>query len=637
MLESISRQLFRLVSMKKSLSELIKQDLELLSDVMSEAVVSEESIRLMLDVYNKDGLLHHARLIHRDQLFDYLVTSGLLETPGHYQFMIEIGARSKSRQYNPDTIHYCALDLYITSDHPPIILVADHYRGFAGYYDEFDRISLTLGISFLVTGMRASQDKLLYQADNTHCAIFSLYHLLLTAADDGLQAFLMSEADGEKEKIDLSWSKFPIAYVLNAQSVTTLSQYASDIRESEGLPAYMKSDILQELDFESKIMSSLYPLQVGPEIKMRNLAILKACVAYSERTISQLPIYSEEELIDLCYREQYPNLSSLLMMGLGISSSYDMPHPLFELSFYHAGILESFLKDTLFSSIFRNQHLLTLMQMSLLDPMALFLEMTHCPKDRELIPSVCKTIAKNIGVLQTIYRIAITTTLLDESKILALLRSLKTSAFFEDKILVDLFRKGLIPFDQINKIIKFHLVKTPFYKYDTDAERIACLNATFSLSIPIPSTEPAEFALSLEVITFDCDGRSVLTTPMTMLSSSISPESTGPISFCDSRARFFYGKSALSEDARDMRCCSDFSLASISPPAGSPAAASSSPESMALDAHPRRFSISEAGAGIGYTELLSFALFGSDNPPQGMVFETVEDTEDTEDSLAAPN
>lgn len=129
--------------MTKPILELLKEDFNRLANPAIEHVLSEESIRYLLALYNDAGLLNNCTLIPSEQMFAHVEKT--VQSEGrpntHFQYMVEFGTRSHVKQYDAGSVHYCAVDLFITEDDQAMLLVADHYRGHHAHYQCFEQIT----------------------------------------------------------------------------------------------------------------------------------------------------------------------------------------------------------------------------------------------------------------------------------------------------------------------------------------------------------------------------------------------------------------------------------------------------------------------------------------------------------------
>ena len=478
---------------RRSLSDLICHDLSKLARIETDVVASEESIRTMITMFRDKGLLKNVNLVHKEHLEDFL-TSQIMNTPGHYQFIIEVGQRSKARQWNWDTIHYCALDLYIRPDKKPLAFVADHYRGYSGYYNEFSVVSKTLGIQFVIAGGSV------YQADEFHCPMFTIMHLIQSTKDDQLLDLLDSTVEEqqilaqESDEIQLNWNKLPPEYVFYSQSVSMLFKYIDAVKDKENLSQDEPSSVLVKAKFAKKLSATLFPINSSDSIidqKLRNKAIKYLAAKYAGEVVIELEkvpvVYDETRLIDICYKDKYPRVYQMLSLAIDIQNAFPqmdgqevLAHPLFELAFYHADVLELCLKNKSFNKIFNDGSILILMQKGLLDPYRLFAKLALPNKEIELIAGQCKLIAFNLEALVTIIKSLDKGNLIDEDELMSLLTSPKTKNFFQNSLLTDLFCKGLISAQMVEKIVPYQIKKEQF-KSLSDEQQMTYLKDKFSL------------------------------------------------------------------------------------------------------------------------------------------------------------
>jgi hypothetical protein len=219
--------------MSRSLKELLCHDLNQLVSREEGFVASEESIQLLLHLNKKR--LSNISFVHLAQLESHLRTQPLDEI-GHYQYFIESGVRDLSNQRIKGSIHYAALDLFVTKvetrDGPikcRIGFLADHYNGHTLKWAE--EIDKKLKIQLFIVGCRGSKK---YQADSFHCPFFTLRHLLLTSKDSELRSFLERELAlkkliptmfDESNFYHLYWDQLHPKYIRGAQSFEIISDY----------------------------------------------------------------------------------------------------------------------------------------------------------------------------------------------------------------------------------------------------------------------------------------------------------------------------------------------------------------------------------------------------------------------------
>lgn len=487
--------------MRRSLSELLCDDLAELANHESDYIASEEAIQFMSALYNsKRGL--NIQIIHKDQLLDLLKNNTLLTNPGHYQFLVEVGERSKLKQRSPDIIHYCAVDLFVRPGKTPLAFVGDHYRGYNGYYFEFARVAQTLGIQFIVVGGAT------YQADNAHCPIFSLQHLLLTAEDDTILPLLDEKInDLTDEVIYLNWNELSPMYMVYSQSVNTLFNYVRDVKKKEGTNEDLDSTLLADSQFAKHLQSTLYPVvQQGiNQGKIRNKAIKYQAAHHAGIAVTELEAASTFDtaaLINICYKERYPLVREVLLAALEIEEKYpfetnsgiDNAHPLFELAFYHAHIMENFLKHNEFRTIFTDKNLLILMQKGLINPTALFNALTETGHHLELKKSACSSVTANLMFLATIVQNDLDEQLdIAPNKLIELLTAGKTKNFFQNKTLSALFEKGLISIDLLQRISPNQVNVAFIETLEQDEAIVNYLDQQFTPTVQVDDFDLFEF------------------------------------------------------------------------------------------------------------------------------------------------
>lgn len=484
--------------MRRSLSELICDDLADLAHLESDVIASEEAIRVMMTMFKDKGLLSNITFVHKEQFQDFLKQKlgnvFLVDTPAHYQFIIEVGERSKAKQRTPETIHYCALDLYFRPGKQPLAFVADHYQGHNGYYNEFAAISKNLGIQFVVAGGET------YQADSVHCPIFTQMHLLLSASDDGLLTILedIVKEQNEPGVVKFNWDKLAPKYMLYSQSVSMLLKYVDTVKNREGSPKNEASQLLVESKFSDRLSSTLFPLvskSLDLRGKLRNKGIKYLAADFASGVVLELEknpsSYDEQKLIDICYKERYPLVYQVLSDALIMQKAYPYikdsvfkAHPLFELAFYHANVLEFCLKKTNFKKIFTDKSMLELMQKDLISPYVLFAKLTNITKNIEVTEEQCRKVVNNLDAFAIIVKNLDVSSAVNQEELLGLLFSSKTKAFFQNDILAKLFFKGLISVQMIEKIVPFKIEKGLLEKLQDDNKRMDYLEEKFSLTPP---------------------------------------------------------------------------------------------------------------------------------------------------------
>jgi len=159
------------------LKGLLFNDLVRFSTDNSEAVPSDESIRLILEVYKQKGKLINPLIIQEANVAEFLKKASTRKRTAHYQLMVEFGTRSLTKQGPHKHMHYSAMDVFCHGTGKMTVFIADHSAGtkYESYLPHYKKLDLP--IHFIVAGGTP------YQADATHCPIFTLQHLLLSAHD----------------------------------------------------------------------------------------------------------------------------------------------------------------------------------------------------------------------------------------------------------------------------------------------------------------------------------------------------------------------------------------------------------------------------------------------------------------------
>lgn len=493
------------IKMRRSLSELICDDLAELANHESDYIASEEAILFMKALYNKNKELN-IHLIHKEQFSNFLKSNALMTTPGHYQFIIEVGERSKLKQRSPEAIHYCAVDLFIRSGKTPLALVSDHYRGHGGYYSEFEGIAKTFGVQFVVVGGAT------YQADSVHCPIFSLQHLLLTAEDENILPLLEEKTNNLTAEVTyLKWAELSPMYMVYSQSVNTLFNYISAVKQKESTAAELDSSLLAGSQFAQHLQATLYPMpeKGANQGKIRNKAIKYLAAHHAGIAVQELEsesIFDEEALINICYKERYPLVHELLSTALQIEKDYPFAtefgisnsHPLFELAFYQAHIMEGLLKNTDFKTIFTDKNLLILMQKGLLNPTDLFSALTEQGHHLGVNKSACRNVASNLIFLATIVKHELDDKLdISSDRLIKLLTAGKTKSFFQNKALNVLFEKGLISLELLQLISPNQVDVSFLATLELDEDKCEHLRKQFIPMVEVSNSGETEYALGL--------------------------------------------------------------------------------------------------------------------------------------------
>ncbi|WP_419420828.1 hypothetical protein ACNVED_05900 [Legionella sp. D16C41] len=494
--------------MRRSLAELISDDLNELAYFGSDVVASEEAIRFLMRVYKDKNALGCIDLVHKDNFVQTLKTiilsdenklakqlnlSTFNQKPlsyKQYQFLVEVGSRSMSKQRQPETVHYCAVDFFLIQNGQSIAFVADHYRGHDGFYSAFQEAANELGVHFIIAGNST------YQADSVHCPIFSLYHLSLTYRDSKfIYNFLVKITKNNNQSTHtlIDWNLLPPDYLLLSQSVSMLWRYVDTVKAREQTADVLPSKLLTQAFFDQRVSVGLYPdYRDQGKVRNRNIKLLANRMAGEAVVLLEhnKSIYSEIELANICYKTRYPLVYELLIKALKIADKYPFIlnqslknysefHPIGELIFYYAGVIENCLQNEKFKSILNNQAILIAMHFGWLDLKQFFTVLTDTSKECQIKQEPCNIIFNNLaGFTKIIER-----SLLDDSgtgtNLLPLLLTAKTKDFFKEETLGDLFNKGLIPLKGVELIHPHQIDKNYYNQLKEDLERLDYLRKTF--------------------------------------------------------------------------------------------------------------------------------------------------------------
>ncbi len=427
-----------------------------------------------------------------------------------------MGSRSKAHQRDPDAIHYCSVDLYFEPGEKPLAFVVDQYRGYGGYYSEFSKIADELGVHFAVPGGDV------FQADYVHCPVFSINNLLLTANDEAILDLLDTLVGDTAHKTHtlFPWHELPPNYVYSSQSVGMLFKYIAHLKSKSNLPDDSAVPVLEDSQFATFLPDNLYP-DFKLQNKVRNKSVKTLAAHMAEDvvlTLENTNDFDERALIDLCYQERYPEVHRILRKALEISEKFPVTehgilqaHPLFELVFSFAVPMEMCLKNKNFKDIFADEAILELMQNGLLNSRDLFEAMVLRPKEIAVKKAVCNVVKLNLPGIKIVASCLEAHPDVNSQKIGALLMSTNCTAFFKNPILSELFKKGLLNIDHIDKILVHKIASSVFAALESDAERLKYLDKEFLLGLDLNSDEDS-FIFSVPTITDVADAEEAIPT-----------------------------------------------------------------------------------------------------------------------------
>jgi hypothetical protein len=356
----------------RSLCQLICEDLIEQADTSKKKVViSEESLRYLIHLYKEQNILKNPILVKYDnipQTVDELASNyQSTDSIKHYQLIMEAGERDPLIQRDKGEVHYCGIDLVLQPNGKHVIFIADHYKGFKLSLGSSKEVEKKHGIHRLQVG----GNEVIFQADENHCAIFTLDHLTETAKDIKYFIDLIEDSTYDQK---IHWFDLPPKYLLNCQSVSALFNYVDTVKRKEkSTLKEEESFALSSFEFDKKLSNNLEPDEALAN-KVKNYAIQQAAIRHGMN--GYLPLqkgqYSQQELIDICYKS-YSQLHEILNKALAIQGNSRRPHPLFEVVFYNIVAWSQILnKSNAFYLAFSNEQALTLMQEAIIDPKQLF-------------------------------------------------------------------------------------------------------------------------------------------------------------------------------------------------------------------------------------------------------------------------
>ena len=412
-------------------------------------VISEESIRLMMHVFNTQGRLVQPTLLKSSQVAEFLMRPDLPKT--HCQLLIESGTRHPIMQGIADSVHYFAIDVFPSKDNI-ILFLADHYFGhnYSGNILESEKLDDRFKLIY-AGGTH-------YQMDAHHCPIFALQHLLLTAHDSSLKDQLQTIAttmSGKREY--LPWFNLAPKYNVATQSMTTLCTYAAQVHSVSGVAATEDAPSLKEAKFDEMIAMNLEDVRLSSgELKVQNRCIDHLTRQYASELIRALSDTSEDKLIDICYVD--PNIRTILHNAVAINPHHQH---LFELFFLHYPLLKAMDSQTkssqLLTNIFMHRSIVSLMDLELLQATDLFKMVTDTSSSKDtlfksaLLTLICKNLPVMDALLATHQRSDVASQLTRE-KVLYFLTAKNTKLFFEDQPTLETYVTGLLEHTSIDKI-----------------------------------------------------------------------------------------------------------------------------------------------------------------------------------------
>lgn len=363
-----------------NMKELIFNDLVRFCSAEQDAVASEESIRLMIEMYKRKGQLVNPVLMVSTEVVPFIKNLNKQKVKSHDQLIVESGSRSLKKQGEHDSIHYTAMDVFCDESGRVTVFIADHYHGklYHSYKKEYEDLKLNPAVHFIVAGATR------YQSDATSCPIFSLQHLLLTAQDHALCAELVAMPQPTDDNVTkMPWFELPPQYNVSTQSFTEITRFVDSMISNK------RTKQLWDAWFDVMIAENL---QCNAENKIQNKTIKSLAIQFARDAFLFLETITEKELITMCYHSRYPEVESIMHKALSASNLLDKPelptgHPLFDVMFsnqpfFHMisnSLANSAKKKKLtenFYHLMANSSLLCLMKSGCIDPSELFKQLT---------------------------------------------------------------------------------------------------------------------------------------------------------------------------------------------------------------------------------------------------------------------
>lgn len=473
------------MELEMPLKELLARDLYNCIDAIDETIPSEESIRLMIEHYKSVGRLNHPVFIKLADVPDYIEKISNRREAIHTQLFIESGTRSLLKQGDPEAIHYSGMDIFCEENGNVTAFVADHFNGrnYSSYIEaKYDKISHIA--RFIVAGGTP------YQTDSTHCAIFTVSHLLMTASDSALHDQLMTIAEipTTEKYISLPWFNLPPKYNLATQSFKQIHAYIDHIKKQEALDSNAESPTLRTANFDVALSKSL---ETDPDLKVKNRLILTLTREYLRDAYVFMNTLTEKQLISICYDGE--RVRRLLNQALETSPDLE-EQPLFELVFSNQTLLnlltlkneskkERIMKDSFYQLLTMPAFIL-LTSRGMIDPKGWFDRITSTSggKIREIDSVKLSLMVKNSRYLDGIVSAIEDKTLniTNSLDILDLLLFKNTHTLFEIERIRMLYFTGQINNAFLCSVTRPDLTKSAQFDSMTDGDLIAFLKGTCS-------------------------------------------------------------------------------------------------------------------------------------------------------------
>ena len=493
-------------------------------------VASEEAIRLMLYIYQRENKLVNPMLMLSTNVMDFLRQKSNDKIMTHYQLVVESGSRNglhpgdkANTHYNASasqnqlhqgdhgSVHYTAMDVYCDETGKVTVFFADHHHGKNYYGYKYPSVQPDFPVHFIAAGST------LYQTDESHCPIFTLQHLLLTAHDDDLRNRLVNMPQSADEiPTKLRWFDLPPHYNLNTQSTSQINNYYNHMERKETkISGVVGSNTVRQCLTDAQFFSALSNnLEwCNSRKKFINAGIQNTTIQYAHDMFSSIHLVTERDLINICYADRYPIFADILMNAINISESSaagaaTSGHPLFDFIFSNQALFKLLSHKTIATqtgaalfALLNNEVILTGIKMGFIDLNALSTKIFTVDGSGQIkINSTnLKIILKNIPVLEILLSEWVENKkppLLSENTLALLLLQNGAELFTIDPI-KQLYFSGNISSLQLSKIQMNRLKTLSLANLNQDEVKLALEQIGSPASVARAADSPASCRLEL--------------------------------------------------------------------------------------------------------------------------------------------
>lgn len=403
-------------TMSTQLTEHLFNDLVTLSDINQNYVPSEETIRFMLYAFNSMYNLK-ADLVHRDQLALHIDNLIKHYKPAQgtvrYQVLVETGARGIAKQGDKGNIHYAALDLLLMADGTKKCFFADYLNGDSVSLAPLESCVKKYNIALYKAGGKNEQEKkIIMQADDYHCPIFSIEFLLKII---NLDIYNTIDSIADENRV-VSWLHLPPPLVWNSQSVSFLFNYVDHLQQVRKSPEKDDPKLTTELDIHGNTFrdfvalglikntdgkSKYYEKIQNNAIKFTARLLCRAAWAYclkqklTDTTLLYIFYKPHQKIYDLL--NKYKDTSCLIPFV-----------------FYNVGFWNLCLKNKQFETLFTHEKFIYLLQLNIININDLLkliapfyvtdANAVGFDKNTSLNSNVINTISKNMAAIDIIMK-----------------------------------------------------------------------------------------------------------------------------------------------------------------------------------------------------------------------------------------